>query len=892
MIFKKVICIVILSVVILASIQAQMNTDNSVLEFADYKVDNDFINSKDLKYTLFGGSYQNYFTRLKAIDAVRHTEKGFVYGCAAEEYLNIIYYFDETMKNKIFGYNKDSGRSYIVELGNVAVTRTGKIYAVDKFKHEIYFWDMNNESYLPEGTLDRQFRGVGDISKDGDDNLYILDNRSGRIYKYNTLEEYWYTFNTGNDYIDLTINTNYEWYAPSGIVVNSNGIFISYYGGAIVKYSQTGEFQDYYWIDDLNLGLFSSRIKEATETWLVSIAAGPEDNIYVADSKAGKIHIFTEDLDYICSWEDPEKPIEEDIKDISFVSGEVSFFVTYPWGFLSYTKQNTLAAVQLSDNYIYPELVGDQYTGLGIELNMVGRGGYLDIIAEGLEDVRIIDSRRLSENEHFSYTWNGRNITGDIVSFGEYTLSFLLDDHLVKQIPFSIRKAPEISLTVPEDRVVGSSHSAVLFNFDIIGSAFVRISLSEYNDKNASEKILSETVLTTGSFSQNVDETDFDAQAEDGYYAINFDVAPSELSGISGIYKRTASTVLLDNNLLFLGQIENESSGFNPANPNLAEMNASFFISEGAFVSAEILDDNFNVVSTLFSDIYYGAGENTLAWNGKDNDSSLVNDSRYKFSLTAEQTEIDVSLSETGELFELDTTAPVIDCNISQIDIDGQTVNFPGTDNSIYISNDEASSIGIKDNLTASVSYNEAVTFSSDIYSGNNLTRTIIDEALLAENVSINSYWDGRDVLGSVVEDGLYSLRVQAEDEYGNESHKNVKVWVDNNRLDESIEEEIFESEVFQVNSSIDGNQYCPSIITTDNGFVLTWQSSNQDGSGYGIYAQRFDNSGNRLGDEFQVNTYTINNQERPSIAQLDGGFVITWNSYSQDGSEYGIYAQ
>ena len=90
MIFKKVICIVILSVVILASIQAQMNTDNSVLEFADYKVDNVFINSKDLNHTLFGGPYQNYFTRLYTIDAVRHTDKGFVYGCAAEEYLNIL----------------------------------------------------------------------------------------------------------------------------------------------------------------------------------------------------------------------------------------------------------------------------------------------------------------------------------------------------------------------------------------------------------------------------------------------------------------------------------------------------------------------------------------------------------------------------------------------------------------------------------------------------------------------------------------------------------------------------------------------------------------------------------------------------------------------------------
>ena len=352
-----------------------MKPDNSVLEFADYKVDNDFINSKDLNYTLFGGPYKNYFTRLKTIDAVRHTDKGFVYGCAAEEYLNIIYYFDETTKNKIFGYNKDNGRSYIADLGKVAVTGTGKIYAVNKSKHEIHFWDMDNESYLPEGTLDRQFWGVGDLCSDEDSNLYILENRSGRIYKYDILDDTLHTFNSGNDYIDLTVNTNSEWYAPSGIVVNSNGVFVSYYGGAIVKYNHAGEFQDYYWIDDLNLGLFSCPIKEASESWLVSIASGPEDNIFVADSKAGKIHLFTKDLDYICSWEDPERPIEENIKDISFVSGEASFFITYPWGFYSYTKQNTLAAVQISEDYIYPVLVGDQFWSVRDTLDGMGCDG-------------------------------------------------------------------------------------------------------------------------------------------------------------------------------------------------------------------------------------------------------------------------------------------------------------------------------------------------------------------------------------------------------------------------------------------------------------------------------------------------------------------------------------
>ena len=47
------------------------------------------------------------------------------------------------------------------------------------------------------------------------------------------------------------------------------------------------------------------------------------------------------------------------------------------------------------------------------------------------------------------------------------------------------------------------------------------------------------------------------------------------------------------------------------------------------------------------------------------------------------------------------------------------------------------------------------------------------------------------------------------------------------------------------------------------------------------------------MGGEFQVNTYTASSQYDPSVTALaDGSFVVTWMSDGQDGSEYGIYAQ
>ena len=97
----------------------------------------------------------------------------------------------------------------------------------------------------------------------------------------------------------------------------------------------------------------------------------------------------------------------------------------------------------------------------------------------------------------------------------------------------------------------------------------------------------------------------------------------------------------------------------------------------------------------------------------------------------------------------------------------------------------------------------------------------------------------------------------------------------------------------FQVNTYISSEQREPSITAlADGGFVITWPSS-QNGDSYEIYAQRYDANGNNLGTEFQVNTYISSGQFEPSITALaDGGFVVAWASYNQDGDGYGIYAQ
>ena len=96
----------------------------------------------------------------------------------------------------------------------------------------------------------------------------------------------------------------------------------------------------------------------------------------------------------------------------------------------------------------------------------------------------------------------------------------------------------------------------------------------------------------------------------------------------------------------------------------------------------------------------------------------------------------------------------------------------------------------------------------------------------------------------------------------------------------------------FQVNTTTAGSQSDSNLTAlNDGGFVVTWTSGPDDVGG--IYGQCYDASGNPTGSEFHVNTYTTDIQRASSVTALnDGGFVVTWESFSQDGFGFGIYGQ
>lgn len=92
-----------------------------------------------------------------------------------------------------------------------------------------------------------------------------------------------------------------------------------------------------------------------------------------------------------------------------------------------------------------------------------------------------------------------------------------------------------------------------------------------------------------------------------------------------------------------------------------------------------------------------------------------------------------------------------------------------------------------------------------------------------------------------------------------------------------------------QVNTYTTGAQVFADVaMDASGGFVVSWSSEGStadDDSLDSIQVRSFDSAGMPLGDDFQVNTYTTQNQRLPRVGMAPGGdFVVVWQNSGEVG--------
>ncbi len=95
----------------------------------------------------------------------------------------------------------------------------------------------------------------------------------------------------------------------------------------------------------------------------------------------------------------------------------------------------------------------------------------------------------------------------------------------------------------------------------------------------------------------------------------------------------------------------------------------------------------------------------------------------------------------------------------------------------------------------------------------------------------------------------------------------------------------------FQVNTYSTSRQVHPSVAVDEDGnFIVVWESRGSfgtDSSGSSAQGQRFAGDGSRIGEEFQINSYTNSEQDTVSVVMTESGdSVIVWESIGSSGTD------
>jgi hypothetical protein len=99
-----------------------------------------------------------------------------------------------------------------------------------------------------------------------------------------------------------------------------------------------------------------------------------------------------------------------------------------------------------------------------------------------------------------------------------------------------------------------------------------------------------------------------------------------------------------------------------------------------------------------------------------------------------------------------------------------------------------------------------------------------------------------------------------------------------------------------RLNAYMTDQQVDPAVAAlADGGAIVTWSSYGQDGSMWGVFARKINSEGAcTTPKEFQVNEFTRSNQRKPAVAALArGNYVIAWVSETErSASSVDIYAR
>lgn len=339
-------------------------------------------------------------------------------------------------------------------------------------------------------------------------------------------------------------------------------------------------------------------------------------------------------------------------------------------------------------------------------------------------------------------TWDGRNLSGQVVNDGKYTYRITAKSPAgiegdSKEGTIHIIKTDSLITSVNDSpdpfKPLGSNVNTISFTLNKRSN----VSLNIYDMEGNLVKSIFEGVLNRGLQSLTWDGKDKSGQIVDSgiytYRLMGSTKNEKEASDLIG-------TITIDFETPEVKILNISPDPFVPSDNN--EVTVTYSLSKKAYTTVEIFDSFDNLIKAVETDSDKLSGINFSVWDGRNSSGGLVANGTYKVTVTARD-EAGNSTSESGYV-----NVKHLPPEITAVKDSPDPFNPKKTVNTIEYDI-------TKDAITTIKLYN----------SENNLIATLFEGNA---NMGSNAVqWNGCDSTGSIVPDGTYKYTINAKDIYG-----------------------------------------------------------------------------------------------------------------------------
>jgi flagellar hook assembly protein FlgD len=358
--------------------------------------------------------------------------------------------------------------------------------------------------------------------------------------------------------------------------------------------------------------------------------------------------------------------------------------------------------------------------------------------------VKTIQNANVNKGSN-SATWDGKGITGQIVSNGNYTYKIDAVDVASRSAVqnkgniFVDLNAPVISSNaVSPDYFSPSKEEKATISYNLSEQAKVTIKIYDQTGSTLIDTINENELINSGNAKASWDGKNAGGDiVSDGTYV--YKINAIDLVGLAAT--QASGKILVGDKPQITG-VSDSPDPFRPIGSNANTI--KYTLSKKANVDIKIYDKNDNLVRIILNSSL-SAGSKTATWDGKNAAGNIVGSGTYQYAINAVD-DAGISADQVLGTIEVDVTPPQITQVTASPDVFAPTGSNVAMI-SYYLSESAAVTIKIVD-------------------SNNSLVSTILNNVSKGSG-SNSAAWDGKGLDDELVPDGTYSYKITAVDRVG-----------------------------------------------------------------------------------------------------------------------------